>query len=345
MKTLVLVAVGAAVALVLALVLTGSLAVGQATPPPIIDVHLHALPADFFGPPPRAFCLPTVQWPAHDPRRPYAEVFEEWEVNPKAVDPYCDDPTWSPETDEALMEKTLDVLERRNVTGITSGPLVDRWRQAAPERIIPGLMFSVGRNPPPVETLRKWFEEGRYRVLGEVTNQYQGIAPDDPRFEPYLALAEELDVPVGIHMGPGPPGIAYAGAPEYRGRLHSPLLLEEVLLRHPRLRLYVMHAGWPMIDDLLALMWAHPQVYAGVGVISYALPRAGFHSYLRRIVEAGFGNRVMFGSDQMLWPEALENAIESIETADFLTERQKRDILYDNAVRFFRLDERKTAKD
>jgi predicted TIM-barrel fold metal-dependent hydrolase len=93
-----------------------------------------------------------------------------------------------------------------------------------------------------------------------------------------------------------------------------------------------MHAGWPMLDDLLALLWAHPQVHVGVGVISYALPRAEFHRYLQRIVEAGFSQRVMFGSDQMVWPDALEFAIQGIETAGFLSEGQKRDILYDGSL-------------
>lgn len=67
-----------------------------------------------------------------------------------------------------------------------------------------------------------------------------------------------------------------------------------------------MHAGWPMLDDLLAVLWAHPQVYVDVGAIRWALPRAEFHRYLRRIVEAGFGKCVLFGSDQMVWPGALE---------------------------------------
>jgi hypothetical protein len=58
-----------------------------------------------------------------------------------------------------------------------------------------------------------------------------------------------------------------------------------------------------------------------------------------RIVEAGFGKRVLFGSDQMVWPETIELAIESIESADFLTPEQKRDIFFNNAVRFLRLTE------
>ena len=181
-------------------------------------------------------------------------------------------------------------------------------------------------------------------MVGEVTNQYAGIAPDDERMEPYWALAEELDIPVGIHVGTGPPGAIYLGAEGYRARLHSALTMEEVLVRHPRLRVYLMHAGYPMLDDLLALMYAHPQVYVDVGVIVYTQPREAFYRYLRGIVEAGFGNRVMFGSDQMVWPGVIERAIAVIEEAPFLNADQKRALLYDNAARFLRLSEDEIAR-
>ena len=115
------------------------------------------------------------------------------------------------------------------------------------------------------------------------------------------------------------------------------------MLRHPRLRLYVMHAGWPMLDDMLAMLWVHPQLHVDTGVIDYALPRAEFHRYLRTIVVAGFTSRIMFGSDHMVWPGAIEYAIESIETADFLSPSQKRAILHDNAARFLRLRQPSTA--
>jgi len=29
------------------------------------------------------------------------------------------------------------------------------------------------------------------------------------------------------------------------------------------LRLYVMHAGWPFLDKMKALLYEHPQVYVG----------------------------------------------------------------------------------
>ena len=41
----------------------------------------------------------------------------------------------------------------------------------------------------------------------------------------------------------------------------------------------------------------------------------------------------------MIWPETIRLAIETIDSADFLTDEQKRDIFYNNAARFLRLDE------
>ena len=46
-----------------------------------------------------------------------------------------------------------------------------------------------------------------------------------------------------------------------------------MLLKHPKLRINVMHAGYPMLDDTLALLYAHPQVYVDTGVIVYTLTR------------------------------------------------------------------------
>ena len=167
---------------------------------------------------------------------------------------------------------------------------------------------------------------------------------NDPELEPYYLLAEELDLPVAIHLGPVAPGMAYFGAPKFRAAMNDPLRLEEVLLRHPKLRLYVMHAAYPMADQMIALMYAHPQVYVDIAAINYVLPKAEFHRYLRRLVEAGFAKRIMFGSDQMIWPETIAVAIEHVDAAEFLTPGQKRDIYYNNAARFLRIDEDMIAR-
>ena len=303
---------------------------------PIIDVHLHASPAHDLGPPPLAFDLPVTDQVVHDPAEAYLERFAR-----SFRDPQGDRATWSPMTDEELRDKTLEIMARRNIVGVLSGTedRVAEWRRLAPDRVIPGRVMAIGRDDRfSPDDVRRLHAAGQLQVLGEVLNQYYGVAPDDPRFEPFLAVCEELDIPIGIHVGLGPPGAPYLpGFGAYRARLHSPMLLEEPLLRHPRLRLYVMHAGWPMLDDMLAMLWAHPQLHVDTGVIDFALPRPEFHRYLRTLVEAGFTNRIMFGSDNMVWPGSIEYAIESIEIADFLTDAQKRAILHGNAARFLRL--------
>ena len=119
--------------------------------------------------------------------------------------------------------------------------------------------------------------------------------------------------------------------------LSDALLLDKVLLRHSRLRLYVMHAGWPLADAMIGLLYAHPQVNVDIGVIAWILPRAEFHQYLARLVRAGFADRIMFGSDQMAWPDLIGDTIEAVESAEFLSPEQKRGIYYDNAARFLRL--------
>ncbi len=329
--------VAAAGLLLLAMTVSGASAQQRALP--IINVHLHALPADDQGPPPLAICTPIVV--PGDPSQPWPQ-----RIMQAFKSPPCPDPVWSPETDDALRERTLEILERRNIIGIASGPLaiLSDWKAAAPDRILEAFRLNLQRDSVSPDSLRSALKSGRFVALAEVTNQYAGIAPDDPAFDPYLAVAEELDIPVGIHIGTGPPGAPYLGFPAYRARLHSPLTLEEALVRHPKLRVWAMHAGWPMLDDLLAVLWTYPQVYVDVGVIIFALPREEFYRYLRTVVQAGFASRVMFGSDQMVWPEAIERAIQTIEDAPFLTQEQKRAILYGNAARFFRLDRSQTGR-
>ena len=86
------------------------------------------------------------------------------------------------------------------------------------------------------------------------------------------------------------------------------------------------------------MLYAHPQLYVDTGIIDYAFPEAEFYSYLKRLIDAGFERRIMFGSDNMVWPDAIPIAIDRIERAPFLSPEQKRLILHDNAARFLRIE-------
>jgi hypothetical protein len=280
--------------------------------PPIIDMHIHATGWDHGGNPPPPNPL-TGKVPAA-------------------------------RTDKEFMDATLAELRRYNIVkAVAGGPRehVSRWLAADPGRIIGGTMVGAHLDLPDTNVLREDFRAKRLGVIGELGLQYAGLAPNDQKMEPYWALAEELDLPVGLHTGLAPPRTPYQCCPRFRNSLGNPALLEEVLIRHPKLRVYLMHAGYPYLQETIAIMHMYPQVYADLAAIDWLRPREEFHEYLRALVRAGFGKRLLFGSDQMIWPEGIGMAIEGIESAKFLTEEQKRDIFYNNAVRFLRLDEKK----
>lgn len=310
------------------------LAAAAAQPAPIIDMHFHAMSADRMGPR-AAICSPYAEIPVRDPRQPIETYLKDF-----TIDPECKVKFVAPASDAELIEGNARMLEKHDIIALSDGPpeQLAALQKRAPNRVLPAVGFGMEGNWPTVSELRALHKAGKLKSLSEITIQYAGIAVTDPRMEPYYALAEELDIPVGIHMGPGPPGTPYFAAPQYRMALSDPLQLEAVLLKHPKMRVFVMHAGWPMADRMIALMYAHPHVHVETGVIDHAFPRAEFHAYLKRLVDAGFGKRIMFGSDQMVWPGAIETAIANIESASFLTPEQKRDIFYNNAARFLRLE-------
>ena len=282
----------------------------EQTRPPIIDVHVHAYERD-------------ERWTLKVP-------------NPRTGQPM------TASTEQEHMRATLAEMKKYNIVkAVVSNhyPAVLRWHAAAPDRIVVSYGFD---DPARVDLalVRREHAAGRLMALGEVALQYEGVSPNDPKMEPIWALAEELDIPVGLHTGLAPPRTPYTCCPKFRNALGNPALLEEVLIRHPRLRIYLMHAGFPYEQETIAIMHMYPQVYADLGVLDWSRPREEFHEYLRTLVRSGFGKRLMFGSDQMVWPEAVGLAVDGIESASFLTEEQRRDIFYNNAVRFFRLDKK-----
>lgn len=321
-----------------ALVAVGMMLAAEAGASPqfdIIDMHFHADLPDAEGPPGGKVCAPYSTWAPRDPAQPI-EKYLEWFT----ISPTCPNILIAPTDAADLRDRGLAALKRYNMLALAGGvaATVEDYRAHAPDRILPAAGFGSDGKFPSIAALRQLYKEGRLKALSEITTQYAGIVPDDPKLEPYFALAEELDIPVGIHLGPGPPGTAYFATPGYRVSAGDPLRLESVLVRHPRLRIYAMHAGWPMGDAMIAMMYAHPQLYVDVGILDYAYTEASFYSYLKRLIDAGMEERIMFGSDNMVWPDAIGVAIERIKRAPFLSERQKRLILHDNAARFLRIE-------
>ncbi len=308
-----------------------------ASPLPVIDMHMHAWSLQEFGGESVPACIGAKGMEMHgiDPGKPFDFTAQ---ASCKVMIP-------SPSTDEAVMAETVAEMQRFNiVSGVIAGErdIVAKWMKAHPSRFIPAANFFLDDGLPPAgraAELEARLKSGETRIFAEVTPQYRGLSPDHPALEAYYAIAERLDIPVGIHMGYGAPGGPYWAYPKYRASLGNPLLLEDLLARHPKMRVYVMHAGMPMIDEMIALLFSHPQVYVDISGDNWGVARKEFHHHLKRLVEAGYTKRIMFGSDQMVWPKTIEVALDAITSADFLSEEQKRDILYNNAARFLRLSQ------
>jgi hypothetical protein len=304
--------------LILALCLPCALpASAQPAPPaePIIDVHRHAT------------------WPGME-AKPYREAML------KEMD------------DNGVVLAVLSITEPHGV---------DEWVDAAPGRFLAGPMLPCSRNLSEprhycfpdnegwadLAWLRAEAERGRITVLHEVTPSYAGLRIGNPRLAPYLALAAELGLPVGVHTQRGPrPGGAHSirekpgCCPEYDPEMGNPALLRPVLELHPDLRVWIQHVGagrgdfGPFWDETLALLRDYPNVYVDLSITNGAMPQAQYEATLHRLIDAGFGDRIMFGSDNL----PLAPILARMAQIEWLTDAQRRAILHDNAARFFRLE-------
>ena len=276
----------------------------------IIDVHFHArLFTDYSNPP---------------PPNPVTGKIPEWK------------------NDKEMMDIMLTAVKTNNIVKvIVSGNIttVGNYQKADPERVIPGFDYPYEGNTslPDTATFVRYIQERKLSVFGELALQYYGKTLADPEFEPYLNICERLGVPVALHTGLAPPGTPYKCCPKFRTHLGNPQLIEEVLIKHPKLKIQLMHMGFPWMEETKAIMHIYPQVYADIGAIVWTRAGTDFYSYLKSFMEAGFGKRIMFGTDQMAWPDAIPLAIKTIENAPFLTEEQKQDIFYNNAVKFYNI--------
>ena len=281
---------------------------------PIFDVHVHAH--------------------EHLPDRSYCPDSGRIGLEDEEGLPVCSNPLHPAKDGNDLMDQTLQYLEDYNMYAIAMTQdysQLEKWTQNS-KRILPAIQTGVTdfeRNG-----VSQLVESGKVVAIAELMTQYEGIPPDSEQIEKIWELAIREDIPVGIHMSA--PG---AQLPDYVARYGNPLLLESVLKKHPGLRIYLMHAGWPFLEETVSILRQYPGVYVDISFIDWQMPRKIFHDYLENLVTYGFHKRIMFGSDQV-WPDAIQVAIENVEAAHFLSSEQKEDIFFHNALRFFRIDQK-----
>ena len=117
---------------------------------------------------------------------------------------------------------------------------------------------------------------------------YQNWDPQDPRHLPLFKKAEALDIPVNVHQGtsfvrPGPLKFA------------NPILLEDIAVACPNLRMVIAHMGHPWEDECVVLIRKHPNLYANISALHYR-PLRHYQAFMSAL-EYGVEHKLIFGSD------------------------------------------------
>lgn len=190
----------------------------------------------------------------------------------------------------------------------------------APERLIGAVgynPFRISESVARVETaVRDW--GFRYVYYHPMTF---GVGPNDRRCYPLYAKCVELGIPVGFQVGHSAEVL-----PSDVGR---PILVDQVAIDFPTLRINMSHTGWPWTAEFCSIIWRHPNVY---GDISAYFP-SSLDAELVRFMDSSRGrNKILYGTNGFDLARYKED-FESLEISDKTRER----VLRLNAIEFLGL--------
>ena len=155
------------------------------------------------------------------------------------------------------------------------------------------------------------------------------MPPDAPLCYPVYARCVELDVPIMMQVGQN---LIY----QQHVRLPSvarPILLDQVAIDFPELKLIGIHIGTPWVDEMIAMAWKHANVF--IGIDAYA-PRH-LPATLKHYMNSYGSHKVLFGTD---WPVIdPERAVREMIDHQFRPEAFGR-IMRENAQALFNFDRR-----
>ena len=117
---------------------------------------------------------------------------------------------------------------------------------------------------------------------------YQNVDPLGPDFLRVCEALERLELPMLIHQGTT---FARAGSL----LLARPILLDEIALRYPKLKIVIAHIGHPWFDEAIAVVRRHPHVYADIsGLVTR---RWLLYQALVSAIEYRVEHKLLFGTD------------------------------------------------
>ena len=138
---------------------------------------------------------------------------------------------------------------------------------------------------------------GEYGVRGfKFHPSLQAFHPNDRMAYPLYEAISELGVPALFHSGQTGIGAGVAGGGGIRLKYANPLLLDDVAVDFPELRIIIAHPSFPWQDEALAVAVHKPSVYIDLSGWSPKYFPANLVRYANSLLQ----DKVLFGSDYPL---------------------------------------------
>ncbi|MGD0791615.1 MAG: amidohydrolase family protein [Terriglobales bacterium] len=150
-----------------------------------------------------------------------------------------------------------------------------------------------------------------------------GLPINAAEWFPFYAKCAELDIPVVFQVG--------HSAEFMPSACGKPILLDDIALYFPELKLIGGHCGWPWVEELIAMAWKHPNVYIAA---SGHAPKYWDKKLVHFLNSRGKG-KVLWGTD---YPLILhEESLSQIELLNLKPEH-KQSLLHDAAAAVFKFE-------
>jgi len=161
-----------------------------------------------------------------------------------------------------------------------------------PETLIPFGSVDPWKGRAGAREVRRLVEEHGVRGF-KFHPSIQGISPNDPTAYPLYEVMEQLGVPALFHTGQTGIGAGVPGGGGIRLKHSDPMLVDDVAVDFPELRIILAHPSFPWQDEALAVATHKPYVYIDLSGWS---PKY-FPPQLVRYANSLLQDKVLFGSD------------------------------------------------
>jgi predicted TIM-barrel fold metal-dependent hydrolase len=195
---------------------------------------------------------------------------------------------------ERHMAAVVFTVDAEHVTGHPPIPNEEVAQSCAahPGVLIPFASIDPHRGPAGVREARRLVSDFGVRGF-KFHPSLQGFSPDDRIAYPLYEAIEELGVPALFHTGQTGIGAGLPGGGGIRLRYSNPMLVDDVAVDFPELRIILAHPSFPWQDEALAVATHKPYVYIDLSGWS---PKY-FPPLLVRYANTLLRDKVLFGSD------------------------------------------------